>query len=240
MNSETAGKRLNEARRLLAEQDFAEAQWHYETLVKFFPRQAQVWFEYGCAACGMGQFDLAEGTWRKALELEPNNSEMLRQMGVRYQDFHFADKARASFERAVAVDSRDINSRLALARWLEKNHRLAEAREAVSACLNMDARDEQARCFNALLDWRENKIADAERGLRDLISSGPKQPNVQYGSRYQLAEVLDRTERFDEAMETLAEAKRLVSGLADVPVMLKQYDQFEGKYRHTFFLGQPR
>jgi tetratricopeptide (TPR) repeat protein len=233
MNSETAGKRLNEARRFLEAQDFGEAMWAYETLVKHFSHHAWVWFEYGCAACGMGQFDLAEAKWRKALELEPNNSEMLRQMGIRYQDFHMTDKARASFERAVAVDSRDINSRLALAKWLEKNHRLAEAREAVAACLTMYPRDEHARCFNALLDWRENKIADAERGLRDLIASGPKHPDVQYGSRYQLAEVLDRTERFDEAMATLAEAKRLVCGLADVPVMLKQYDQFEGKYRHT-------
>src|SRR5580658_7078158 len=127
MNSATADKRLSEARRLLQEYNFAEAMWAYECLVKYFPHNARIWNEYGCAAGGMGQFDLVERTWHKALELEPNNSEMLRQMGVRYQDFHMTDKARAAFERAVVVDSRDINARLALAAWLEKSHRLAEA-----------------------------------------------------------------------------------------------------------------
>jgi hypothetical protein len=54
-----------------------------------------------------------------------------------------------------------------------------------------------------------------------------------YASRYELAEVLNRTDRFDEAMTTLAEAKRLVGSCGDVHTMLKEYDEEAGKYRRS-------
>jgi tetratricopeptide (TPR) repeat protein len=231
MNPAPAEKKLNEARQYLQQCNFAQAVPAYDKLTQQFPHKARIWFEYGCAAGGAGSHDLVERAWRKALELEPNNGELLLQMGHRYQGFRLPEKARASFERAAALDPRGINPRMALAILLEQNHRFAEAREAVASCLAIDPRDDQARYFAALLDRRENRIEEAERGLRDLIASGPRHPYVVYASRYELAEVLNRTERFDEAMETLAEAKRLVRALGDVDAMLKEYDEEAARYR---------
>jgi tetratricopeptide (TPR) repeat protein len=233
MNPAPAEKKLNEARQFLQQHNFPQALPAYQKLAQQFPHKAGIWFEYGCAAGGAGQLDLLERAWRKALELEPHNSELLLQMGHRFQALRLPEKARASFERAAALDPRGINPRMALAILLEKNHRFAEAREAVASCLAIDPRDDQARYFAALLDRRENKIQEAERGLRDLIASGPRHPYVQYASRYELAEVLNRTERFEEAMETLAEAKRLVRALGDVNAMFKEYDEEAGKYRNS-------
>ena len=51
--------------------------------------------------------------------------------------------------------------------------------------------------------------------MRDLIASGPRHQYVQYASRYELAEVLNRRDQFDEAMETLAEAKSLVRRIGE-------------------------
>jgi tetratricopeptide (TPR) repeat protein len=141
------------------------------------------------------------------------------------------EKAFACFERAAAADPRGINPRMALAILFEQNHRFGQAREAVAACLAIDPRDDQARYFAALLDRRENKTDEAERRLRDLIASGPTHQYVQYASRYELAEVLNLTGRFDEAMAALAEAKRLVRALGNVEAMLKEYDEEAGKYR---------
>jgi Flp pilus assembly protein TadD len=233
VNPAPADRRLNEARQFLQEHNFAQAIQAYERLTQQFPHRAWIWFEYGCASGGAGQLDLLDRAWRKALELEPNNGELLLQMGHRYQALRQPEKARASFERAAAADPRGINPRMALAIFFEQNHRFAEAREAVAACMAIDPRDDQARYFAALLDRRENKTEEAERGLRDLIASGPKHPYVRYASRYELAEVLDRTERFDEAMEILAEAKRLVRALGDTDAMLEEYDEEAGKYRRT-------
>jgi tetratricopeptide (TPR) repeat protein len=224
-------KKLNEARHLLQHCNFSQAVAAYERLTQQFPHKAWIWFEYGCAAGGAGLPDLVERAWRKALELEPDNSELLLQMGHRYQTLRLPEKARVSFERAAALDPRGVNPRMALAILLEQTHRFAESREAVASCLAIDPRDDQARYFAALLDRRENKNEAAERGLRDLIASGPRHPYVQYASRYELAEVLNRTERFDEAMQMLAEAKRFVRTVGDVNSMLKEYDEEAGKYR---------
>jgi tetratricopeptide (TPR) repeat protein len=233
MNPAPAEKKLNEARQLLQQYNFSQAVPAYEKLTQHFPHKAWIWFEYGCAAGGAGQLDLVERAWRKALELEPNSIELPLQMGHRYQGLRQPEKARAAFERAAAADPRGVNPRMALAILLEQNHRFAEAREAVASCLAIDPRDDQARYFAALLDRREDKVQEAERGLRDLIASGPRHPYVQYASRYELAEVLNRTERFDEAMATLAEAKKLVRALGDTDAMLKEYDEEAGKYRRT-------
>ena len=233
MNPAAPDKKLSEARGFLTDFNFSQALAAYEKLSRLRPRDARIWFEYGCAAGGAGQLDLLEGLWRKALRPEPDNSQLLLQMGHRYQALRQPEKARTAFEQAAAADPRAINPRMALAISFEQNHRFAEARAAVQSCLAIDPGDDQARYFAALLDRREDKLDDAERGLRDLIASGPRHQYVQYASRYELAEVLNRTGRFDEAMLVLAEAKTLVRALGDIESMLKEYDQEAGKYRRS-------
>jgi tetratricopeptide (TPR) repeat protein len=233
MNPAVSDKKLNEARELLTYCNFSQALPAYEKLSRQFPQKARIWLEYGAAAGGAGQMDLAERVWNKAMELEPRNSEFMLQIGHQYQGLRQPEKARAWFEKAAAADPKGINPRMALAILLEQNHRFAEAREAIDSCLAIDPQDDQARYFAALLDRRENKIEDAERHLRDLIASGPQHQYVQYASRYELAEVLNRTDRFDEAMQMLLEAKNLVRRLGDVEAMLQEYDQEAGQYRRS-------
>ncbi|MGA2750811.1 MAG: sulfotransferase [Verrucomicrobiota bacterium] len=233
MNPAAPDKKLNEARAFLTDYNFSQALLAYEKLCRQHPRDPRIWYEYGCAAGGAGQLDLVDRAWRKALDLEPANSQLLLQMGHRYQSLRQPDKARAAFEQAAAADPRAINPRMALAIFFEQNHRFDEARAAVQSCLAIDPQDDQARYFAALLDRRENKLDDAERRLRDLIASGPRHQYVQYACRYELAEVLNRTGRFDNAMQLLADAKSLVRALGDIDAMLKEYDQEAEKYRRS-------
>ncbi len=233
MNPVSSDKKLNEARKLLENYDFAQTVRAYEKLAQQFPHKAQIWLEYGCAAAGAGQIDLADRVWRKAVELEPRNGQLMLQIGHQYQGLRQPEKARAWFEKAAAAGPKDINPRMAMAILSEQNHRFAEAREAIASCLAIDPRDDQARYYAAFLDRRENKNEDAERRLRDLIASNPRHQYVQYASRYELAEVLNRTDRFDEAMQMLLEAKNLVRRLGDVEAMLQEYDQEAGQYRRS-------
>ena len=91
-----ADKKLNEARQLSQAYNFPLAVLAYEKLTHVFPHRAAVWFEYGCAAGGAGQFDLADDAWHKALDLEPSNGELMLQIGHRYQTLRQPEKARAS------------------------------------------------------------------------------------------------------------------------------------------------
>jgi len=232
-------KKHNEAREFLLAQNFAQALPRYEKLTRLCPGAAVLWAEYGNTASRLRAIGLADRAWRRALELAPHNAELAGMIGHQYQASRLPDQARTAFKQAAAANPRDINSRISLAVLLEQQHSLDQARAAVEECLAIDPRDDQARYFFAVLDRRENKLESAERRLRDLIASEPEHPFVRYACRYELAQVLDRTDRFDEAMRLLAEAKQIVRALTDTESFIKGYDQGAESARH-FTKAQPK
>jgi len=229
---------LQEARNALLSGEYRRSLSLYEKLTKQ-SSNATIWYEYGNAAFKMRQMETADRAWRKAIELDPRNAELIGMIGHQYEALRRTAEAQECFVRAAAADPRDINSRISLAVLLEKTHQLAEARQAVAECLNIDKSDDQARYFAALLDRREGNLEAAEGGLRDLIASEPKHPYVRYACRYELAQVLDRTERFDEAMRLLGEAKALVCALTDTKLLLSGYDEIAESNRQ-FTASQPK
>jgi Flp pilus assembly protein TadD len=230
---------LNRARELFQAGDADRALALYLKLTRQSPGAAVIWYECGNAAFKLRQMDLADRAWSKAVELEPHNAELISMVGHQFQASRLTEKARACFIRAAAADPRGINARISLAVLLEKAHCLDQARAAVAECLAIDAQDDQARYFSALLDRREGKLEEAERRLRDLIASEPKHPYVRYAARYELAQVLDRTERCEEAMRLLIEAKDMVRGLADAVLLMRGYDQTAESARR-FTASQPK
>ena len=231
-------QRVEHARQLLLNQDFAEALSCYANLTRKFPGQAVLWFEYGSAASRLGQRAAATRAWENAIALEPRNVELLLQVGHQYQGARQPEQAQACFARAAAADAKAINPRISLALLLEHQHRLAEARAVVQECLGIDARDEQARYLSALLDRREGLLESAEKRLRELIQSDLRHPYVRYACRYELAQILDRAERFDEAMRLLAEAKQFIRTLVEIDPLLKAYDHSADSARR-FASSQP-
>jgi tetratricopeptide (TPR) repeat protein len=232
-------RRLHEARQLLLSQHFAEALVRYAHLTRQCPGEAILWFEYGNAASSLHDRELADQAWRKALELAPVNAELIGLIGHQYQGARNPERARDCFARAASVDPSGINPRISLAVLLERQHRLVEAREAVAECLAIDSHDDQARYFSAVLDRRENHYELAEQKLRDLIASDPKHPFVRYACRYELAQILDRTDRIDEAIEMLRAAKQIVRALTDTERLVSSYDHGAEKAR-LFTLSQPK
>ncbi len=224
MSSLNLPPRLTAAREMLAANDFAGALLLYEKLTREFPAAGAVWFEYGAAAAGLRQFELVDRAWEQAMSLESRNTELITMIGHRYQALRQPVKARACFGRAALADPRAINPRVSLAVVLERNHLLAEARAAVAECLAIDPREEQALYLLAVLDRREGALESAERQLRDLLAADPAHPFVRYSCRYELAQLLDQTGRFEEAMVLLAEAKQLVRDLTDTDFLLRGYD----------------
>jgi tetratricopeptide (TPR) repeat protein len=225
MTSADFQHRLNEARQCLLAHEFGRALAQYERLTRQWPGEAVVWAEYGNAASGAGQIDLADRTWQRALGLAPANADLVGMIGHQYQGMRWPEKALACFAQAAAADPRAINPRISRAVLCEKSHRLEEARAAVEECLAIDPKDDQARYFSAVLDRREGQLEAAEGRIRTLIASEPRHPYVRYACRYELAQILDREGRCDEAMGLLVEAKQIVRGLTDTEALLRGYDQ---------------
>ncbi len=225
-------KKFKEARDLLSDEKFAAALPRFEELTRLRPDSPAIWLGYGAAAASLRQTATAQLAWGKARGLARGNANLLLQLGHQYRGARQLAAAQACYEQAAEADPREINPLISLAVLFEKNHQLEESRACVNKALAINPSDEQARYFCALLDRGENKLADAERGLRDLIASEPAHPYVCYACRYELAQILDQTGRFDEAMGALADAKGLVRKLADIDEVSQAFDAMLERVRH--------
>src|SRR5215472_13351740 len=88
-------REVNEARQLLLSQDFARALSKYEKIVRSCSGVAVVWFEYGNAASRLGQAEVANRAWQKAIELAPADAELIGLIGHQYQGLRKPEQARA-------------------------------------------------------------------------------------------------------------------------------------------------
>jgi len=225
MDSMQFRQALNKAREHTLSGDLTRALNLYQRLLKIRPQASDVLLDYGSVAAQLGEAEAADRALAKAKELSPQNSPALLQIGHRYEAARQARKARDCFFASAAADPLAIDPRIRLALSFEKDQRFEDARQAAEACLVINPKDEQARYVSALLDRRINKLELAELNLRDLIASKPKHEYVRYAARYELAQILDQTNRFDEAIECLSEGKEIVRGLADPSMLLRQYDR---------------
>jgi tetratricopeptide (TPR) repeat protein len=201
---------------------------------------AGLWFEYGNAAVGQRNVKLAQRAWEKAIQLEPHNAELHVQIGHQYESLRRPEQARSCFARAAAVVSpTSMDARISLAVLLERQHKLTEARAVVAKCLALDPRDEQARFVSAVLDRREHSFERAELQLRALVAEEPKHPYIRHACRYELAQILDRTDRIEEAMKLLVEAKQIVGSQTETETLLRNYD-LTAEATRRFALAQPK
>jgi len=197
----------------------------YRALVTRLSSIPELWFELGNAASGELDFPQANHAYRRALDLAPNNSNLISMIGQQYQGLRQLEDARSCFARAVAVNPDSVDARIVLAVWFEKERRLDEAWEQVESCLAKYPKDDQARYFRAFLLHRQKKEIEAETALRDLINDGPQYPYVKYASRHLLGVVLDQLGNYSEAIKWLVEAKAQVRTITDTALLERQYDQ---------------
>ncbi|HZV34870.1 MAG TPA: sulfotransferase, partial [Verrucomicrobiae bacterium] len=196
--------KLQLARQLIKTKRHAEGLSLYAEL---FKESAQFGGEYGRAAVHCGDFELASQVWEKVRRLDPRNCSYIFWLAGEYAKIGLNGKARILLSRVVKLESRNLGARIKLAWLLSRTSGVEEAREALDECLALDAHYPPALYLRAHLDARENKMADAERQLRDLLAAGVSGRNVRYSCHAELARILERTERHDEAMAQLALAK---------------------------------
>jgi tetratricopeptide (TPR) repeat protein len=187
-------------------------------------RSASAWVRYSVVAVGFGQRDVAERGLEFALASRRVTSSVLFDIGHIYEQIDRLESAEKCFKRVAELNPRAINPRIRQTLLLERCHQFGRARDVLDECMHLDSNDYQVQYLMALLDSREGKLDSAETRLRQILSSGSKHEYVQYASRYLLADVLDRTGRFDEAMRHLSEAKQLVAQLADTNALAQQYN----------------
>jgi tetratricopeptide (TPR) repeat protein len=214
---------LNRARQLMGAKNFPAALGVFAAMAKQFPDE-DFSEEYGRAAAVAGDFALAGRLWESALRREPDNAALLTRLSQEYGKISLFAKARDLCARAAALLPEQLTAQLSLASFLARTGAVAEARAAVNKCLALDPRSEQARFLSAQLDRRESKLPEAEGQFRELIAHG-RDRQVVWFAQFELARLLDRTERFDEAMAILQEAKEQALQTTDVRRAQKTFDE---------------
>lgn len=184
---------------------FDEAFEIYAQLVRQFP---QCGAEYGRAAAHAGDFEMAVRVWEEARRFEPGNVDRVLFIASEYARIGLHARSRVLFCEAAKSQPRNMDAQIKAAWLLSRTNGVDEARPAVDRCLALDPREPQALYLAAHLAAREDNLDFAERQLRDLLAASTP-PHVRYACHSELAHILDRTHRFDEAMAEFETGKSL-------------------------------
>jgi tetratricopeptide (TPR) repeat protein len=222
--------RWQKAQQEVVGEHHAQALASYRDLVKRFPGVEQLWFEFGLAATGELEFNLAQEAFGRAEQLASKDASFQVLLGQQYHRLRRLDRARTCFERAVQADPASAHAQLSLAAWYERERRLDDAWNSVETCLSRHPQNLQALCLKALLLHRKNQNSEAEALLRDLIKRDAADPNVRISSRHLLGLVLDQLGQYGEALRWIRESKNLLRQTANVARMEQDYDQAD-RYR---------
>ena len=208
----------------MQQNQLADAIKIYALLAKEFPSLGTVWTEYGRAAVASGEYDLADQILETILNIGPKTADLLLYVGSEYGKIWRFAKSRALFQEAAHLEPNNLNVLVNLASLLARTASVDEARQIVDRCLKVDPKSEQARYLSAHLDRRDNKLTEAEQQFRDIIAAGTRDQHVTYFSNLELARILDRMERFDEAMSHLREAKKIGAKTLNLEDARKRFD----------------
>jgi tetratricopeptide (TPR) repeat protein len=173
-------------RALLESRRFTEAIPHLRRAVEMAPTRhtlsglasAPIYARLVEAHAGAGQMSAAFETLETALQVAPQNAELLRARGSLLLRQGDLPAARAALEKARAVDAREPRLHVELSNVYRNLGDLpraeAEAREAV----RLDPKSADARVASALVLGAQRREAEAAQLLRKALQLSPEQPDA--------------------------------------------------------------
>jgi tetratricopeptide (TPR) repeat protein len=155
------------------------------------------------------QYAAAEQCLEKAVRFASGKSQALAAAGTRCQEFGHFEMARSYFERAIESDANNPDALITLAELFERQHETNRALDLVDRALKAPSGQVRARVVQSRLLRISGRLEEAESVLRAVILNPSCDRSNRIRAGYELAQILDRQGRFDEAMSSLLEAKTL-------------------------------
>ena len=152
----------------------------------------------------------AESCFEKALRLAPGKTALLTNIGTHCRNFRDQTLAERYLRRALEQADATPLACIKLAELYERLRRLPEAADLVAKALHLQPAHPAALLARARLDRLAGNLEPAEQQLRSLLGRAIQDPWIHAQAWYELATVLDRQEKFDDAMAALLAAKSLL------------------------------
>ncbi len=175
------------------------------------PANSVILLDLGRAHGMRYDYAAAERCFDRAATLAPRKADAFAMAALHCRNFGRYELSRHYFERAIAAGGAPPDTFVKLAELYERFRFLTEADELVNRALELDAACAMGLLVRARLDRLGGKLEAAEQRLRPLLAkTDPDSWSTRIRGWYELGAVLDRQERYDEAMAAFLEAKALL------------------------------
>jgi Tfp pilus assembly protein PilF len=212
--SQTVAQLIREAETAWSQQDYAKSIQLIEQVSRKWPSDPSIQLQLARAHGLRYDFVTAERYLEKAVQISPQRAHMLGEAGRICVELEHTDLALRYLERASRSKGVSVGVLIALADIYLRDSRLDEAAHLVARAAQIDRSDPLVLLGQAALRRLNGQDDEAESLLRSLLSNPRATVPVRVQASYDLAGLLDRGGRYDEAMSTLLEAKAIQRTLA--------------------------
>ena len=204
--------------------DFQECIETLEKAGRLAPSNAGILLQLGRIHGLRYDYAAAERCFEQAIRFAPRKTEMLTAVANHCEDFRSPEIIERYLRRAVEQPDSAPETRIKLAELYERLRRLPEAAQLVERALKLNPAYPAALLVHARLERLAGRLETAEQVLRSFITKPNSNTWTLAQAWYELGNILDRQEKFDDAMTAFLEAKALMrpqaaSHLAQIKIM---------------------
>jgi len=142
------------------------------------PNNADAWLALGSGFSRLKQHAEAAEALAKATTLAPERPEVWRGLGEAKAAWGATDEAIIAFERAVAMDDRDIASIVQIGLLQAETGELAKAKGTLDRALALNPADVEALCGSAAVAQKAGRAKDAQAHAGQAASLGAACPEA--------------------------------------------------------------
>lgn len=126
-------------------ENYTKAGFLYEKLIEDFPRNPNVYTNYGLSLLHQKNFEGAIEAYKKAIELDPENPERYINIGKLFETVQNFSGATENFTRAISINPRNIEYHFALAESYKKTKNFTESKKWYEKILDLSPYDKDAK-----------------------------------------------------------------------------------------------
>ncbi len=177
------------------------------------PSNPEILVELATACGKQRHYKRAEELLTRLMEQAPRSASIYRRVAQVYATIDRPEKATECYRRSLELNSdlaATVPTLLELAGLYERSHQLEDSQQVLVEALARDPNNQQGRLQRAALDRRLKQTAQAESGLRELLNNESNLTSIRVQAGYELAQLLDDEQQYDEAFAALIAGKKLL------------------------------